>query len=96
MAYRFPASSLTYVALSAYRKRPKTPIARSDRAFLVAALSALPVWFVTSDPLWAVVTLTIVDLFGFGPTARRAHSRPHEERITFFALATARNGSDPA
>jgi hypothetical protein len=59
--------------------------------FFVAALCALPCWFFTNDPLWAVVTLTIVDLMGFGPTIRKAYDHPHEESAIFFALSALRN-----
>lgn len=80
-----------YVATLAWLRRADLEITRSDGAFLVGALSALPVWWVTSDPLWAVVILTVVDLSGFGPTARSAYHRPHEEQLRFFALAAVRN-----
>ncbi|MBI3351689.1 MAG: hypothetical protein HY036_03845 [Nitrospirae bacterium] len=47
--------------------------------------------YFTSDPLWAVVILTTVDVFGFGPTLRKAYVYPFEEQLTFFALFAARN-----
>jgi hypothetical protein len=81
----------SYIALLAYLKRADTTITRSDWIFFSAALSALPFWFLTSDPLWAVVTLTIVDVIGFGPTVRKAYVHPHEESVSFFALAAVRN-----
>jgi hypothetical protein len=59
--------------------------------FLVIALAALPCWFFTSNPLWAVVILTGVDLAGFGPTFRSAYARPHQERTGFYSLAALRN-----
>lgn len=76
----------SYIALLAYRRRADLRITRTDWACFFVALSALPFWFFTSNPLWAVVVMTLVDLSGFGPTARRAHQHPHEESITFFAL----------
>lgn len=85
------AGITSYIALLAYRNRGDTHITRLDWAFLIAALSALPFWFATSDPLWAVVILTIVDLAGFGPTIRKAHTRPHDESVVFFGLAGVRN-----
>ena len=70
-----------YIAVLAYRKQSDTAITRSDWAFFAVALAALPCWFFTSDPLWAVVILTGLDLAGFGPTFRSAYARPHDERI---------------
>lgn len=80
-----------YIALLAYLKRGDTIITKTDWMFFSAALFALPCWFFTSNPLWAVVTLTLVDLFGFGPTIRKAYVRPHEESMVFFALSCGRN-----
>ena len=79
------------VAWLAYRKRGDTCITATDWAFLALALAALPFWFLTSDPLWAVVTLTLADLLGFGPTVRRAYHQPHQESLGFFSLAALRN-----
>ena len=81
----------SYIALLAYLKRADTHITRTDWLFFIAALSALPFWFLTSNPLWAVVTLTVVDVMGFGPTVRKAYYRPYEESARFFALSVARN-----
>ena len=66
-------------------------ITTSDWLFLTGAASALPFWFLTADPLGAVVVLTLVDLLGFGPTLRRAYNHPEQERIGFFGLFVLRN-----
>ncbi len=80
------------IAWLAYVKRADTTITRTDVWFLVAACSALPLWYVTSDPLGAVVVLTVVDVLGFGPTVRKVYWLPHSESLTFFGLMAARNG----
>jgi hypothetical protein len=80
-----------YVAILAYSKRTDRSITKSDWVFLIVALAALPCWFFTSNPLWAVVILTGVDLAGFGPTFRSAYLRPHQERTGFYSLAALRN-----
>ena len=80
-----------YIAVLAYGKRSDTSITKSDWAFLIVALAALPCWFLTSDPLWAVVILTGLDLAGFGPTFRSGYTRPHDERMGFYALGAVRN-----
>ncbi|MDO8412986.1 MAG: hypothetical protein Q7S51_04255 [Gallionellaceae bacterium] len=79
------------VAIVAYLKRADITITPTDWVFFIAAMSSLPLWYFTSDPLWAVVILTIVDVFGFGPTLRKAYSYPFEEQLMFFALFAARN-----
>lgn len=80
-----------YIALLSYLKRGDIRATATDWAFLVVALSALPFWFLTSNPLWAVVILTLVDLLGFAPTIRKAYARPHQESVAFFAFSFVRN-----
>lgn len=80
-----------YVTSLAYMRRTDISITRADRVFLCGALSALPVWIFTRDPLWSVVILTTVDVLGFGPTLRKAWNRPREESVQFYLLFAIRN-----
>lgn len=80
-----------YVAYLAYIKKADSTITRTDWLFLIAAMTSLPFWYLTSDPLWAVMILTTVDVIGFGPTFRKAYSYPFDEQLTFFALIAMRN-----
>ena len=80
-----------YVAILAFSKRADTAITKVDWLFFSAALASLPAWFLTSDPLWAIVILTTVDVLGFGPTIRKAYVRPHDEQLLFFVLMGVRN-----
>lgn len=80
-----------YVAILAYLKKSDTMITNKDRLFFIAAMSALPFWYFTSNPLWAVVILTTIDLIGFAPTYRKAYHHPNEEQLLFFSLIASRN-----
>lgn len=80
-----------YVAILAYLKKSDSMITKKDWLFFITAMTALPFWYFTSNPLWAVIILTTVDLLGFAPTFRKAYSRPYEEQLTFFALMASRN-----
>jgi hypothetical protein len=80
-----------YIAILSWAKRSDLNITPLDWICLVAALVALLIWLITSSSLWAVLILTAVDLVGFGPTVRKAYSKPHEERIWFFLLGGLRN-----
>jgi hypothetical protein len=80
-----------FIALLAYIKRADITITKTDWLFLVSAMSSLPFWYFTSDPLWAVVILTTVDVLGFGPTVRKSYFFPHSESLLFFTLITVRN-----
>lgn len=80
-----------YVALLAYKHRADNSITKTDWIFLFLAMSSLPFWYLTANPLWAVVILTTTDILGFGPTFRKAYASPFEEQLTFFIIMTARN-----
>lgn len=80
-----------FIALLAFLKRSDISITSTDWVFFLSAVASLPVWYFTSDPLWAVVVLTSVDLLGFGPTIRKAYGFPHQENVLFFFLFMTRN-----
>ena len=80
-----------FIAALAFVKRSGITITFVDWLFLFAALGSLPLWYFTSDPLWAVVVLTGVDLLGFGPTIRKAYQYPYDENTPFFVLFVLRN-----
>ena len=80
-----------YVALLAYIKKSDSTITRMDWLFFALAVTSLPLWYFTADPLGAVVILTTVDILGFGPTIRKAYAFPLEEQLTFFVIIAIRN-----
>ncbi|MCU7931938.1 MAG: hypothetical protein KZQ90_14140 [Candidatus Thiodiazotropha sp. (ex Codakia rugifera)] len=80
-----------YVAFLAYRTKSDITISSIDWVFFITALMSLPIWYFTSDPLWAVVILTAIDVVGFGPTIRKAFVRPYDEDLRFFLLFMMRN-----
>lgn len=80
-----------YVACLAYIKKSDSTVTRTDWIFLTTAMTSLPLWYLTSDPLWAVAILTSVDVIGFGPTLRKAYNHPFEEQLMFFVLMAMRN-----
>jgi len=79
------------IAILAYLNKSDMTITRLDWIFLFSAFASLPVWFFTSDPLWAVIVLTTVDLLGFGPTIRKGYALPFEEDVVFFSIFVVRN-----
>ncbi|MCW8900161.1 MAG: hypothetical protein OQK75_05920 [Gammaproteobacteria bacterium] len=80
-----------FVAVLAYIKKSDHMIAKKDWLFFIMALTAIPFWYATSNPLWAVLILTTVDLLGFVPTFRKAYHYPYEEQLTFYILIASRN-----
>jgi hypothetical protein len=80
-----------YVAFLAYQKKADCTITRLDWLFFIIALSAIPFWYITSNPLWAVVLLTIIDAIGYFPTFRKAYIKPFEEQLLLYILMALRN-----
>ena len=79
------------VAALAYARRADVGITKLDWVFFVAAMSSLPIWYLTSNPVWAVVVLTCVDILGFGPTIRKIRDQPHSESGAFYGGFALRN-----
>lgn len=79
------------IAILAYMKRGDATITTLDWGCLVLALASLPLWYVTNDPLWAVLILTTIDMIGFGPTFRKVYLRPFEDSRIFFIIMILRN-----
>ncbi|MES2662468.1 MAG: hypothetical protein V4629_04100 [Pseudomonadota bacterium] len=79
------------IACLAYIKRSDNSISKTDWIFLISALLSLPVWYITSDPLWSVIILTAIDLLGFGPTFRKSYHDPYSESLVFYGWFVFRN-----
>lgn len=80
-----------YIAFLAYSKKSDLIITKMDWCFFIVAIASIPFWYFTSNPLWAVVILTTVDILGFGPTIRHAYLKPFEENLTFYFIFAIRN-----
>ena len=80
-----------YVAYLAYIKKSDSSITRIDWIFFIVAMTSLPLWYLTSDPLWAVVILTTGDVLGFVPTFRRSYLNPFEDQLKFYVVMAVRN-----
>jgi len=80
-----------FIAALAFVKKSDITVTHIDWLFFIMALVSLSFWYFTSNPLWAVVILTAVNILGFGPTIRKAYAFPHDENITFFFLFIIRN-----
>lgn len=63
-------------------------VTRKDIWTLTGALSALPVWYVTKDPLFAVIIITMIDIAAFYMIFNKARTHPEEDSILFYLVAT--------
>jgi len=62
-------------------------ITKSDWAFFVSSLLAIPVWLITKNPLWSVIIISVVDNLAAAPTFRKAYHHPETEHAWTYALS---------
>jgi hypothetical protein len=68
-------------------KKGEKDITRSDWISLLGAGFALLLWFLTSNPLYAIILITLIDFLGFLPTIRKSISKPFEETLITYLLS---------
>jgi hypothetical protein len=78
------------ITFLAFRQGEKN-ITLTDWIMLIGSLSAIPMWIMTSDPLWSVVIVTIINAAAYIPTFRKAWVRPFEEHILMYAINIPRH-----
>jgi len=61
-------------------------IAKSDWFFFAAALFAILPWYITGNPLWSVIIITVIDALAFAPTFRKAYLHPETESALAYSL----------
>lgn len=59
---------------------------RSDWIALFAALSAIPLWVITKNPLFAICLVIVIDACGYYPTYRKSWNKPWDESALSYAL----------
>lgn len=90
-AIGFSAVVTLYIAVLGHFKCSDLTITRTDWVFFVAALAAMPLWYLMRDPLLTVWLVTLIELLGFGPTLRKTWRQPYSESMTFLGLMVMRN-----
>jgi hypothetical protein len=68
--------------------RGEKNITRSDWWCLTVSLATIPLWIVTSTPLWSMILVTIIDTIGFIPTFRKSFIHPFEETAVTYTLSS--------
>jgi hypothetical protein len=68
----------------------ETHITRGDWIAFLATVLAIPLWAVTSDPLWSVLLVTAIDAIAYYPTFRKSYAKPDEELAFKYVLTVVR------
>ena len=91
MVTLFSGAITCFIVMLTWLRFDASHIKPVDALFLIIAACALPAWYITDNPLTAVVMLTIVDIAGFGPTFRKSYHAPFGENLTLYYLVCVRN-----
>jgi hypothetical protein len=67
-------------------------ITRADIIFFVISIISLVLWPIAKQPVWAVVLIVAVDVFGFLPTIRKSWNKPYSETLFTYQLCVFRHG----
>jgi hypothetical protein len=70
--------------------RGEKHITRGDWIAFLTTLLAIPLWVVTSDPLWSVLLVTGIDAIAYYPTFRKSYAKPDEELAFKYVLTVIR------
>ena len=66
-------------------------ITKSDMAILVAALSAIIIWWRLDQPLISVIMVSMIDVIGYIPSFRKSYQEPWSETLISWILFSASN-----
>src|SRR3989304_3466609 len=66
-------------------------ITKSDTAILIAALSAIIVWWRLDQPLISVIMISVIDVIGYIPSFRKSYQEPWSETLISWILFSTSN-----
>ncbi len=75
------------IAIMAAMQKGDKAITRIDCLIFAAALMAIPLWYITKDPLTAIVLVTLIDAAGYIPTMRKAWRAPRQEMLLHYVIS---------
>ncbi|MFY9463166.1 MAG: hypothetical protein WAP52_03200 [Candidatus Sungiibacteriota bacterium] len=76
----------TIIAIVAFFRGEKD-ITALDWFYFASALIGLLLWELTANPLFAILLITLIDIFAFVPTFRKAYNKPQEETLSLYTLS---------
>jgi len=66
-------------------------ISKLDWVCLISAVAAIPLWIITSTPIWSVILITVIDFLGFVPTWNKSIVNPDGETLSLYVVATIKH-----
>jgi hypothetical protein len=75
-----------FLSALTYKLYKAVYISRADWISFVLALSAIPVWMITKEPLMAAIIVSLINIMAYIPTVRKAWKDHSSENILSFIL----------
>lgn len=85
-------SLLCFIIVGLGLRQGEKNITPSDWVAFIGALTTIPVWYFTNNPLGAVVLATLIDVLGCYPTFRKSWNRPQDENLPTWTISALRSG----
>lgn len=79
------------IAIMAMQQKGDKSISRHDVLILMGAIAAMPLWYITKNPLSAVVTVTLIDAVGYIPTLRKSWRQPRQEMPLHYIISNVKH-----
>jgi len=85
------AAAITCLFITALAvKYGSKDIKKIDYFFLIASLSAIPLWIITNNPTYSALLVTFIEIIAAIPTIRKSWNKPEEEVTSTYGINTAR------
>ena len=82
------AATLSLVVFVIAIFKGEKEITRLDKVSLASAALGILLWILTTNPLWSVIIVSIVDAVGYIPTFRKTFKQPYGETLALYFLST--------
>jgi len=83
------AATCFFITFTAIKYGSKD-IKKVDYIFLIASLSAIPLWLITNNPTYAAILVTFIEIIAAFPTIRKSWHHPEEEVVSTYGINTVR------
>lgn len=81
---------IAIAVMAAFQKGDKS-ITRHDRILFVLAVMSLSLWYITKNPLSAVILVTLIDASGYIPTMRKSWQAPRHEMPLHYIISNVKH-----
>lgn len=85
IALAYASTQLIIIALAIYHKN--THLAKTDYLFIAVALFSLVIWYITDNPLYALIINVGIDATAYIPLLRNIYSTPESEDKIYWWIA---------